>query len=104
MKTSKAALLCNIALFMIFTFTSALAGGDVERGKALFGDPTLGGGRSGQSCNSCHPDGKNLPKAGAQKELEANINRCIGLALKGKALEPGSKDLADVAAYIRSLK
>jgi len=39
----------------------------VDRGKALFNDPKLGGGTSGNSCNTCHPDGKGL--AGASTKM-----------------------------------
>ncbi len=88
--------------------------GDVERGKALFKDTTFGSGTSGKSCNSCHPNGKGLEVAGEKKEfnimgkkqysLEEAVNFCIETALKGKAIDPNSKDMKDIVTYIRSLK
>lgn len=89
----------------------AYAGGNVEKGKALFNDPKLG--TSGKSCNSCHPDGKGLEQAGTKKEfnimgksqksLEEAVNFCIEMALKGKAIDPKGPDMADIVAYIKSL-
>lgn len=89
----------------------AYAGGNVEKGKALFNDPKLG--TSGKSCNSCHPDGKGLEQAGTKKEfnimgksqksLEEAVNFCIEMALKGKPIDPKGPDMADIVAYIKSL-
>ena len=39
-----------------------------DRGKALFNDTKLGGGTSGKSCGTCHPDGKGLEGIGSKKE------------------------------------
>lgn len=88
--------------------------GNVERGKTLFNDPTLGGGTTGKSCNSCHPGGRGLEKAADKEEfkilgetlksLEDAVNLCIEMALKGKAIDPESQDMADIVAYIKSLK
>ena len=33
---------------------------NIDKGKALFESPALGGGTTGKSCNTCHPSGKNL--------------------------------------------
>jgi mono/diheme cytochrome c family protein len=85
-------------------FTLAMAAGDMEKGKALFNDPKFGGGTAGVSCNSCHPDGKGMEKAGDMKGLEKQVNACIKNALKGKGIDPKSTEMADIVAYIKSLK
>ena len=89
----------SISLFIMVAF----AGGDPAKGKVLFNDPTLGGGTAGVSCNSCHPDGKGLEKAGERKDLATFANSCIQKALKGKGLDPNSEEMADLIAYIKSL-
>jgi cytochrome c peroxidase len=76
----------------------------VEKGKALFSDPKLGGGTAGVSCNSCHPDGKGIEKAADRKDLEEQVNLCIRNALKGKGINPKSAEMADILAYLKSLK
>jgi cytochrome c peroxidase len=82
----------------------ALAAGDAAKGKTLFNDPKLGGATAGISCNTCHPNGKGVEKAGDRKDLAEFINRCIVQANKGKALDPKSAEMADMIAYIKSLK
>jgi cytochrome c len=77
-------------------------GGDAARGKQLFADPALGGSKNDKSCNTCHPDGKGLEKAGAN--LESTINACIQKALGGKSLATDSQEMKDLVAYIASLK
>jgi cytochrome c len=89
----------SIALFIMVAF----AAGNAAKGKALFKDPQLGGGTAGVSCNSCHPDGKGLEKAGERKDLVTFVNSCIQNALKGKGLNPNSEEMADLIAYIKSL-
>lgn len=95
--------------------SSVGAAGMVEKGKALFNDPKFAEGTSGKSCNSCHPDGKGLEKAGlkGRKEwknpggtwlsLQDANNVCIILANKGKAIDPKSVEMKDLVAYIKSL-
>jgi radical SAM modification target selenobiotic family peptide len=78
----------------------AMAGGNVERGNQLFSDPKLG--TNDKSCNTCHPDGKGLEKAGA--DIESTIQACIQKALQGKPLATDSQEIKDLAAYIRSMK
>ncbi len=88
--------------------------GDIEKGKALFKDANFGNGTVGKSCNSCHPNGKGLEKAGEKTEfnimgqkqnsLEEAVNFCIEMALKGQAIDPNGQDMKDIVAYIRSLK
>ena len=85
-------------------FTLALAAGNAEKGKILFSDPKFGGGTAGMSCNSCHPDGKGVEKAADRKDLEKMVNTCIKNALKGKGIDPKSAEMADVVAYLKSLK
>jgi cytochrome c len=87
--------------------------GDMERGKKLFKDEKFGNGTAGKSCNSCHPDGKGLEKAGAKSEfnimgqrqnsLAEAVNFCIKMALKGQPIDPNGQDMKDIVAYIRSL-
>jgi len=76
----------------------------MEKWKSLFNDPMFGGGTAGVSCNSCHPDRKGLEKAGDMKGLEKQINACIKGALKGKGIDAKSSEMADIVAYIKSLK
>ncbi len=82
----------------------ALAAGNAEKGKALFNDPKFGGGTTGMSCNTCHQDVKGVEQAADRKGLEKMVNACIKNALKGKGIDPKSAEMADIVAYIRSLK
>lgn len=102
MKALKIAMFAVISLSLIFSL--AIAAGNVKKGKALFNDPKLGGGTIGTSCNSCHPDGKGLEKAADRKDLEEQVNLCIKNALKGKGIDPKSGEMADIIAYLKSLK
>jgi cytochrome c553 len=98
----------TIVLFVVVSFslmsTLALAAGSAEKGKTLFSDPKFGGGTTGMSCNSCHPDGKGVEKAADRKDLKMIVNTCIKNALKGKGIDPNSAEMADVVAYLQSLK
>lgn len=98
----------RIAVFVMISLslmlTLSLAAGDAVKGKALFNDPKFGGGTVGMSCNSCHPDGKGVEKAADRKDLEKQVNACIKNALKGKGIDLKSADMADIVAYIKSLK
>jgi hypothetical protein len=110
MKLVKVILLALIVVSLLVFF--AFAAADVSKGKALFNDPKLGGGMSGKSCNSCHPDGKGLEKSAMKKEwknpagkwlsLEDANNVCIIMALKGKAIDPKGQEMKDLIAYIKS--
>ncbi len=102
MKGLRTAVFVMVSFSLMFTL--AVAAGNVEKGKALFNDPKLGGGTAGISCNSCHPNGKGLAKAGDMKGLEKQVNACIKNALKGKGIDPKSAEMADIVAYIKSLK
>jgi cytochrome c553 len=101
MKVFIIALICalSIGLFIM----AALAAGDPTKGKMLFNDPKLGNGTAGVSCNTCHPDGAGLEKAGDRKDLAQFINSCVVRALKGKGFDPASAETADLIAYIKSL-
>jgi cytochrome c len=97
----------------------------VDRGMALFGDPKLG--TSGQTCNTCHMKGGTMdgkmgdmsikafdavhatyPKYwGMAKKvmtLDQVINWCIMNPLQGKPLAWDDQKLADLAAYISTVK
>jgi mono/diheme cytochrome c family protein len=111
MKLLKPVLLSTVVLGLIFSL--AYAAGNVEKGKALFNDSSLG--TNGSNCGTCHPGGQGLEKAGAmgKKEwttpagvrtsLEDAINTCITMALKGEALDTKSQKMKDLVAYIDSL-
>ncbi len=97
----------------------------VERGKALFEDPALG--TAGVSCGSCHMEGGTKPgkmgemeikpfmnvaasypkyvgMAGKVITLDQIINICIKKPMKGTPLEWHDQRLADLAAYVASVK
>ncbi len=93
-----------VTVFFSLVLTLALAAGDAGKGKTLFSDPKFGGGTAGVSCNSCHPDGKGLEKAADMKGLEKQVNACIKNALKGKGIDLKSAEMADIVAYLKSLK
>src|SRR4030042_3641808 len=109
MQLAKITLLSVIVMGLIFS--SAFAGGNLEKGKANFNDPKAFGAPGETSCNSCHPDGKGLEKSGMEgkKEwktpvavltsLEDAINVCIMMANKGKAIDPKSGEMKDLIAY-----
>ncbi len=107
MKTLKACALSILATGLIFS--SAFAG-DVEKGKALFNDPKFAGGTSGKSCNSCHPGGSGIDPTkkeymkGKAKSLEEAVNMCIATMMKGKAIDPKGADMANLVAYLKTLK
>ena len=114
MKIVKVVLLSLIVLGFIFSVV--FAADDVAKGKKMFNDPNLNGAPGPTSCNTCHPDGKLLEKAGEAgrtrwknpggtwTSLEDTNNVCIIMAVKGKALDPDSQDMKDLVAYIKSLK
>lgn len=113
MNSLKPAVLILLALFFA-TGVFARHHTPEDRGKALFNDPKLGGGTTGRSCSTCHPDGKGLEGIGTKKEwktpggefktLEEAVNICITMALKGKALDVKSEQMKDLVSYLRSLK
>lgn len=114
MKALKIVILSLVALGLLFSGAFAAKHLPEERGKALFNDVKFAGGTAGKSCNSCHPGGKGLEKAGEKKEfnimgktvksIEEAVNICIEMANKGKAIDVKSPEMADIVAYIKSLK
>lgn len=112
MKIRYGVVLVTAAVMLVSTAVLAKHHTPEERGKALFNDPKLGGGTSGKSCGSCHPDGKGIMgdkkewknPAGTFTSLEATANACIEMALKGKALDVKSDQMKDLVAYLKSLK
>jgi mono/diheme cytochrome c family protein len=104
MKVLKITLVSILPISIGLLFSFAFAAGDAAKGKVLFNDAQLGGGTAGISCNSCHPHGKGLEKAADKKDLPKVINSCIRMALKGNGIDPKSAEMADLIAYIKSLK
>jgi hypothetical protein len=83
---------------------SALAGQDgatMERGKALFNDPSLGA--AGKTCNDCHARGRGLEAAGERKDLPDIVNGCIVGPLRGKALKKESVEMRSLILYLKSI-
>jgi len=94
----------TLAAAAMLAAVPAVAGkSSAELGRKLFNDPALGGSTNDTSCNSCHPDGKKLAKAGKRKDLAAMINRCIVGPLKGERIDGRSVAMRSLKLYIRSL-
>jgi|Deesub1362A_J573_1020465.scaffolds.fasta_scaffold00093_26 cytochrome c len=108
----------GIVLFCIIvvglTFTGAYAVKKItpeERGRAFFRDANFAD--SKKSCDSCHPNGRGLEKAGGKKtfrimgkrqnSIEEAVNFCITRASKGKAIGTRSREMKDIVTYIKSL-
>jgi len=108
MKALLAVLTTLIALGMVCSIGIAAENGNSDKGKALFNDAKFAGGK--KACSECHPNGKGLAKVADKKEfkieggLEKQVNACIVAANKGKAIEPKSVEMADMIAYIKSIK
>jgi cytochrome c len=96
-----------------------------ERGKVLFNDPALG--TTGMSCSSCHMEGGTKPgkmgdmeikpfmnvavsypkyvgMAGKVITLDQIVNICIMKPMKGTPLKWDDQRLADLSAYVASVK
>lgn len=103
-----------VVVIVLAGFTLAFAEGNVENGKKLYNDPTLGGSTNPKSCNTCHPGGRGIEHSGTKKysslmgmsagSLEDVVNICIARPLGGKALANDSQQMQDIVAYIKSLK
>jgi cytochrome c553 len=91
-------------LAVLLAWSFAAAAGDAAKGKILFDDPEFAGGKTGNSCSSCHPDGKGAAQAADKKDLRKTINACIVKALHGKAIDPGSSEMDDMVAYLKSAR
>ena len=111
MKRNAISIIVPIALILTFSVAFAMSHKAAERGKALFENPNFAGGM--KACNSCHPGGDGLLKAGAKTEfpimgkkqnsLEKAINFCIVNANKGKAIAEDSKEMQEIVSFIKSL-
>jgi cytochrome c553 len=99
-----------LTLVILSLVVSGVFAADVAKGKALFNDPKLGGGTAGKSCNSCHKDGSGIDiskkefMGGKAKSVEEAVNMCITMMMKGKALDVKGADMANIVAYMKSLK
>lgn len=91
-----------VALTALMSPAFAASEASIERGKELFNSTRLGSNQ--RSCASCHPDGKNLAKAGAygDKKLTRIVNQCIQNALAGDPLAGDSADMASLLMYVRT--
>lgn len=72
-----------------------------QKGRELFINAAFG--KSGKTCNDCHPGGKGLEKAGERKGLEGFINNCIRNGLKERAYPTLSREMQSLVLYIRSI-
>ncbi|MBU0676382.1 MAG: hypothetical protein KJ950_17240 [Proteobacteria bacterium] len=99
----------------------AMAGGlsfayaaNIDKGKALFESPSLGGGTTGKTCKTCHPGGENLGSdlferghftimGMGKKNLAEVINVCIEKPLGGTAIDPQGQEMKDLIAYMKTL-
>lgn len=108
----------KITVLLAVTVMAGSLGGayaaNVEKGKALFESPNLGGGTTGKSCSSCHEGGaglgrdlferKDLNFSGSDKmSLAEVINLCIENPLGGKAIDPAGEEMLDLKAYMKTL-
>lgn len=76
-----------------------------KSGSEVFRSTALG--KSGKSCNSCHPDGEGLAGVGKKLsydlDLEKMVNKCITGPLKGEALSFDSPVMVALTSYLRTL-
>ena len=82
---------------LLFSATSGLAV-EINRGKLLFNDPSLGKGTSGKTCNTCHAGALDLATDLIHKEnfevmgvevenIREAVNFCIKVTLRGEGLD-----------------
>lgn len=101
------------AIVMVGTLSLAYAA-NIEKGKALFESPTLGGGTTGKSCITCHSGGEGFDadlfdrKTFTIMDMEKNsvedvINVCIERPLGGVAIDPKSEEMQDLISYMKTL-
>ena len=108
MKSLRVVLMSLISMGIACSIGMAAEEGNADKGKALFNDAKFAGGK--KACSECHPNGKGLAKVADKQEfkiengLEKQVNACIVGANKGKAIEPKSAEMADIIAYIKSIK
>jgi len=93
---------CLLALLVPPALPVAAAD-QLQTGKELFNAQL---GSNGKTCNSCHPDGKGLERAGNydRQQLRDIINNCIEKALQREMLPPDDPRLTQLESYVRSLK
>ena len=111
MKRNAILIIAPIALILTFSVAFAMSHKAAEKGRALFENPNFAGGM--KACNSCHPNGKGLSKAGSKTEfsimgkkqnsLEEAINICIVNANRGKAIAEDSKEMQEMVSFVKSL-
>ena len=105
--------------FLITTLTFAVGlsmvhAGNIDKGKALFESPILGGGTTGKTCKSCHKGGRNFGSdlfdrkkltimGTAKDDLAGVINFCIERPLGGKAIDPKGEEMNDLMSYMKTL-
>ncbi len=73
-------------------------------GQKLFNDATLGNSANDKSCNSCHPGGQGLEKAGAKPKLAGIINKCVTGQLKGKKIDGRTVAMRSLKMYVKSFE
>jgi len=109
----KKILILVTALMMTGGLTLAYAA-SVDKGKALFESPSLGGGTTGKSCSTCHEGGENLGSdlfdrkqftimEMDKKTLVEVINVCIEKPLGGVAIDTQGQEMEDLIAYMKTL-
>jgi len=76
----------------------------VNLGEKLFKATNLG--KSGQSCESCHPSGKGLEEIEAYDDgmLKEMVNFCIRDALKGQMIDLESTEIESFLLYLRKVQ
>jgi cytochrome c553 len=89
--------------FVLAAVPVAAQEASVAMGQQLFNNPGLGASKNDKSCNSCHPGGKGLEKAGAKADLADMINKCIKGPLQGEGIGTDTVAMQSLEMYIKSL-
>jgi hypothetical protein len=110
-KTMFLIIISTLTLPLAFTLAVAEHHTLADRGKIHFNNPEFAGGK--RSCNSCHPNGKDLEGAGGKSNftkmgaqlasLEDAINMCIIHANEGNVLKVLTTEMQEIVSYIKSL-
>jgi len=96
-------LFLSIAIALITAPVFAAEEPTSELGKKLFINPGLGDSQNSISCNTCHPNGEGLEKAGQKSNLPQMINQCIVGPLKGQEIFEDTVAMKSLILYIKSL-
>lgn len=99
---------------LILAISSLAAAADPDSGRGLFNDPRLGLGTSGKTCKTCHVDGldldidllgkRNFEIMGVMvADVREAVNFCIEVTLRGEGIDPDSKEMQDILAYLEIL-